>query len=432
MNTAIITSINPYANLAYQKQCFDKWVALGYLIKTYNHKVEKDILLKNGFNEHEIVELVEGETALNLFGKPIPRILPLLNRAQQLPVDYVMLVNSDIYPAMKKNISEYLASLAPHIALTRQECLGILDINRENNFPYRGGLDIFFFTAKYLNTFVEQLLQKTLSERMTFGVPGWDFFLAHELRQHSGIIMDGAVFFHKSHATTYANSEEMQFYVEEMFKSGLYQSNQFLELTAEFAEYINQSCIKNSSFSTVLRKIYLLYSNQEPAEIKHQKMLKITKVEKKLTQLFVSNGLQIENKAKIRNFIDSQMENLNWDNLLIYQQIFFKNQSFFDGFLLLDIIQLIIKNKKNKKKLSTSYPPNSLHKKALKQIIDNKLTSEQRLEYIMRLFATELCLESIYNPSLFRYIILSTKTSYSLGLCSVIHNLCQKRLPHYV
>ena len=77
MKSLVITSVNPYAKIESQIKCFNAWKALGYDIISFNSESERNILLANGFEAAELCLIELSETAVGLFGKPIPRILPV-------------------------------------------------------------------------------------------------------------------------------------------------------------------------------------------------------------------------------------------------------------------------------------------------------------------------------------------------------------------
>jgi hypothetical protein len=429
MTTLVITSVNPYAKLVYQKSCFFKWKELGHSIKTFNCEEEKEILLKNGFNSSDIVKLSQGETSKELFGKSVPRILPVLKRASDYKSDYVILVNSDIYPALKKSISFFLSSLASNIALTRNECIDICEIKYTNSLPYRGGVDIFFFTIDSLRQIEKNLSLKPSTERMTFGMPGWDFFLAHEMICYfGGIIMDSEVFFHKTHSTSYKDSKEMKLYAIEMLKSGLYRSMESGALTTEFAEKIKTYCIKNTKYSKLLKLLYFAPPNKNNITSK-QRMSETLIVESNFNKLLNDYNIRINyNQQKIKSIIYSQLNNLSWKEALLCYNNFLSKTPFLNGYLILVLLQLTIKEHIGNYQLSTTYPKNNLHNKAVQQITVNNLTEQEKLMYILNLFSSELIDDSIFNNNLFKYIIYSTDSPYSLELCSAIYSICHKRL----
>ena len=68
-----------------------------------------------------------------------------------------------------------------------------------------------------------KLLEKDeIAERMAFGVPGWDYYLAATLsrREVGGAIMDGPFFWHQSHKTTYGNVDQFASYLPEAHRDG--------------------------------------------------------------------------------------------------------------------------------------------------------------------------------------------------------------------
>ncbi len=427
MKTLVITSINPNKKLVYQIICFNKWKELGYVVKTFNCEEERTFLLKHGIDAADVIELAEGETATGLFGKAIPRILPVLNRAITYNTESIILVNSDIYPGHRKPISTYLATFAETIALTRNECIEIADIRYTDSYHYRGGLDIFFFTSSGLRKVFQSMTRQSVAERMTFGIPGWDLFLGHMIVfEHNGLIMDGEVFFHQSHSTTYNQINEFGYYAKQMYKSGVYHNSGLTEIAAEFAAKIHNLCMKNSQYSRLLKMIS--YSRPVlPNRCEHdfQSVFQIEDDFYRILEEFEIDVTYYDNQ--IRYFIRNQLDGINWSVAELYRNRIFGHMPAINGYLLLLLLQLKIKEHANLLNLTDEYPANSLHGTALRQI-RNKTTGKERLDCILRLFSSELLDHSIFNSNLFKFISLSADTPNSLNLCFAIFTLCKKGL----
>jgi len=431
MKTLVITSINPKAQLDYQKACFNKWKKLGYIVKTLNCKKEKESLLKCGFDANDVVELAIEETAFQLYGKAVPRILPVMNRAVAHGAGATIFVNSDIYPAQQKNSSNYLASIADTIALTRSECIELRDNRYTDSTPYRGGLDIFFFTKKGLQNVFKSISTIPIAEHMAFGVPGWDFFLAHELfYMHKGKIMDGEIFLHKTHKTTYNMINTFELFAEQMHKSGYYQSAQTTELASEFATIISCQCIMNKTSSRLLKRMY--YSKPDKLDSPPPKYASIINIESKFKKILANYNIDNSyDVTRIRNIIRAQLDGASWIEAESYRDNYFNRLPFTNGYLFLVLLQLIIKSYCGNHQLTYKYPKNSLHGIAVQEIMANT-SGKEELRYIIKLFANELIDHSIFNLNLFKYIALSATNSISLGLCSAIYSQCRKELTENV
>ncbi|MDH5573046.1 MAG: hypothetical protein OEY89_14895 [Gammaproteobacteria bacterium] len=427
MKSLVVTSINPREKLDYQKSCFYKWQDLGYVVKTFNCGEERRSLLEQGFGAEDVIELSEDETAAELFGRPVPRILPVLNRADKCKFESIILVNSDIFPAHNKPITNYLSSLAETIALTRNECIEVDAIRYADSYAYRGGLDIFFFTANGLKMVLGNIVGQPVADRMSFGVPGWDFYLGHQVAYvHKGFIMDGEVLFHKVHKTTYSDINEFSFYAREMYASGMYKSESAIELANEFSAYIRSQCVENSRFSRFLKAMF--YVKPEGGIENEQELQSILLIKREFQRVLEKFKININyDDGLIRVFIRSQLERVHWSSAELHKENKFNQSSPITAYLSLLMLQLIIKEHTGKLNIMHEYPEGNVHGVALKQILNNT-TGEKRLYYIIRLFSSELVNYSIFNDNLFKFISLNAETTESLNLCSAIFSLCNKGL----
>jgi hypothetical protein len=398
------------------------WKKLGYTIKKFNSSYEKSILLNEGFNEDDIVEIHSNETAKGLFDKGIPRILPLLNRAMNLDYHAYVLTNADIFPTHRKPLSTFLTSLSHSIALTRNECVYLANNKYTDSSPYRGGLDTFFFTREGLTNIFQKLLEEEVSERMTFGIPGWDYYLGNLILESGGLIMDGEVVLHQSHQTTYGKIDEFQFYADIMIKSGQFMQTEINAIASEFASKIEHECENNRKYSTLLKRMFYSAPVVENTEIYSADVTIVIKEIEKITQL---HELDFSVTKALRGFIKSQLEGISW----VASEAFRKNEMrgipiIQSSFLLLSI-QLIIKKITNQLNISYQYPAGNMHGIALKQIIDNTQGTE-RMHYLIGLFSSELAEHNIFNKQLYKYFVLSGNSQRKLSSCALISTICNK------
>jgi hypothetical protein len=420
MKDLVITSVNPYAKIEGQTRCFNAWKALGYDIISFNSENERTILLKHGFEVEDLCLIELSETAVGLFGKQIPRILPVLHRACGLPYDNYILINSDIFPAHRKPISSFLASLNDCIALTRNECIYLQSNKYTDNSPYRGGLDIFFFTRLGLVNIFNKLINEDVAERMTFGIPGWDYFLGHFIIQSGGLVMDSHILLHEVHKTTYSAIDEFQFYADVMIKSGRYITIDGNEVAAEFASNISLQCEANERYSTLLKRLFYRAPVLNKSELYDDDVAAVLKEVEN-----VALNLNIKVTASLRGFVKSQLNSISWVAAEAYRRNEMQGMPIIQASFILLLIQLIVKKRLNKLHVSTVYPMDNMHGAALRQIIQNTHGME-RMHYLLGLFCSELAEHNIFNKYLYKYVVLSADSQRKLSSCASILTICNK------
>lgn len=423
----MVTTINPYSNMDYQLACFRGWRERGYRVVSFNNKYEKELLLQHNLDSDDLVEIQEEETALDLFGKAVPRILPLLARSAGFGAENIILVNSDIYPGHSQDISEYLGSISNAIAMTRSDFIAQPKVGYSGDTHYRGGLDIFFFTANGLKALLDDLIEIPVAARMTFGVPGWDFFLGHQLiHVHSGVIMDGAVMFHRHHKTSYSDVQEFDSYSRYLFDSGIYRNSSGIDLVSEFSSTIQEQCIRNAGLSRKLsdqfyKALKLDYENSVQSE-------GISSIYKRYLLLRKKFSIRLKNaRERLAPFIDNQSQGEYWEGAVFFKNTQLSDMSHVEGYLLVLLIAMLVKDSRSDPNLTTVYPVGNLHGEVLNRIIEAPGTEGIEAE-VLKLFASELVDYSIFNMDLFKYIALSSRTRRSLALCNGVLLLCQKGL----
>lgn len=221
----VATTINPFGDVAHQARCFAAWRALGFAPLTFNTEKEASSLVATGlFAASDVLVLAEEDTGKALHGKAIPRVLPALERlVEDAPERPVILANADIYPALRDDtIMRLWLAEAPALALTREDCALIEAHSILDSQPYRNGLDVFVFRPGVLAEVVGALARYPVSQRMCFGIPGWDFLLGAIVRSPAigGQIMDSAVLLHEIHRQTYDDVAEFAHYVPAMAALG--------------------------------------------------------------------------------------------------------------------------------------------------------------------------------------------------------------------
>jgi hypothetical protein len=422
MKCLVITSVNPYAKIESQRVCFNAWKALGYDIVSFNSESERNILLDHGFEAENLCLIELSETAAGFLGKQIPRILPLLNRACGLSYDSYILTNSDIFPAHRKPISSFLVSLNNCIALTRNECVYLPNNKYTDKSPYRGGLDTFCFSRQGLTNIFNKLKSESVSERMTFGIPGWDYFLGHMIIQSGGLIMDGEVLLHESHQTSYGKIDEFQFYADVMVKSGKYKAEGVNEIAAEFAGNILFHCEVNERYSTLLKRL----NYRAPVFNKCKKYDDdLAAVLKEVVNVALNLNIDIKITASLKGFVKSQSKAISWAAAEAYRKNEMQGVPIIQASFILLLIQLIIKKLSNKFHVSYVYQSGNMHGVALRQIIQNTHGME-RMHYLLGLFCSELAEHNIFNKELYKYFVLSADSQRKLSSCASILTICSK------
>ncbi|WP_406827624.1 hypothetical protein [Microbulbifer sp. ARAS458-1] len=422
MSSLVVTSINPHAKIERQRLCFDRWKLLGYEILTFNSEGEASLLLDSGFAQENVVIIDEEETASPLFDKRIPRIMPVLRRAIDLNFSNYFLVNSDIYASHRKPVSSLLSSFGESVALTRNECVNLAYHKYSDSSPYRGGLDVFYFTKSGLRETFDKLSSSPVSERMTFGVPGWDYFLGHTILMRGGLIMDGEVFLHQSHQTSYGAIDEFKYYSEQMLSSGLYREKEVASLAGEFAQKITTECERNFISSRLLKRMYYQGSLVTDLNVADDRL---TSVIHSLTEILGSHGVSFSPTDAFRGFLCGQLQGVNWAAASAFRENEMRTLPVIQGGFILLLSLVLINRELGRLRISTRYPDGSLHGVELQQIMTNTAGTD-RLRHLLDLFASELIEHSIFNKELFKYFVLSSLSARTFNTCSALLSTVRK------
>ena len=433
MTTLVITSLNPFARVEYQLRCFNEWAAIGYDIQTFNSSEEYEILIDNGLPANQLKKIPPEDTAELMFDKPIPRILPLLESALLTECDCFILTNSDIYPTQRKVISDFLAKSFDSVAFTRTECSD-LSISRFNpQYYYRGGLDLFWFTKAGLQRLVEKLRKSRFADRMTFGIPGWDFYLGHLLcTQMDAPITDGSVFLHQSHNVSYANIDEFGYFASEMIQTGLYSAQDPASLAIEFATFIKQKCQDSRRLSKLLKLAFyrqpILHSksvkNEDERPGENQEILE------HLSDYLVSANVTCAySDLELEIFTAKQCKDRDWNNAIRLMRNHENRYSIRMRRIQLLLLSLLCAGYQKAKTLTLSYPIGSMHTPALKQIMADKYGKKQEFS-IFNLFAGDLVNYNIVNLNLLKHLFTAADDSDEKALLAIIISICKKGLAH--
>ena len=432
MSTLVLTSVNPSANIHYQKTCLNEWERLGYQVRSFNHDSESRLLISAGFTSSQIREISPEKTSIKLFDRPIPRILPLLEEAVRTDHNYFVLTNSDIFPAHRSVVSSFLERSYQAVACTRTEVYDLALSRQFNQVFYRGGLDIFWFSRSGLLKILPVLQQSNAASRMTFGIPGWDFYLGHVVRTHLGApIMDGTIFLHKAHVTTYDSIDEFGHYTEEMFNSGAYASRGTTQLAYEFSMLIRQQCIDHQSESRLLNLAY--YSQPELGNHEKSPGPETKSIQRALIKfirlLAIAQCTSAFQATELNVILSSQKDSADWESVSKLVNYRNRRQSYFCcGFQAL-LISLLCLTHSKRKKIRTNYPAGNKHIAALRMVVSDKC-EQSREKAIFHLFATELLAHGILNLNILKYLYTACNSVDEKALLSLIISICKHELNH--
>lgn len=403
--TLVLTSINPYKRVDFQKRCFEKWKQLGLTVKSFNIEEERNLLINHGFDLDDLQKITTNETSSGLFGKPIPRILPILNYAVHQNFDSFVLVNSDIYPAVDKSPMDLLLSLSGQLALTRNDVTYVENYSLSRDFSYRGGLDIFIFSLSKIKDLFTLLLKNPVSERMTFGIPGWDYYLVERMF-NSGklLILDSHVFIHEFHTPTYCEIDEFKHY-SRLIASGLgwEHAGDVNEDALKVVSFINENCDRNTDVTRLLSLTYgkNIKCFEYASEGEKEYVLAVYIHLLNQPWLILSD---VEYGILIKSFILRVSHGVQWSSVIDFFSKHLPISSCIPLRLMFLYITLTILKMNGSLVLSTLYPKGNMHAKAVEQILTNTKSNNRDL-YIFDLFATELVDYKIFNENLFDYIL---------------------------
>lgn len=397
----IVTSVNPSTRLKHQMACYKKWKRLGYNYLTFNCLEEASKLIEEGLDEEDIFIINDEFTAKKIHGFNAPKIKPIIDiLIHKIKPDYLILTNSDIFPNVDKPMS-LLPNVLTCACFTRREVFAIELCNNSSFKHYRGGLDIFAFNDHSLLTLWMLIKDDDLAERMTFGVPGWDFYVGALVLSDKlqGKILDGTVFSHVSHLTTYSHVKEFDHYVSKMREMGLLGSYSCEDAAFEFAKRIEVECELNNKISTFLHLLYtdnLRVSDQD---------FNLSNVEFDIKDLLKADIFHNSSDCSIlvRQAIEEEI------NLVAFKSYFCLSPSIeiqFCQYLSCLYFLLFIKNKMGHYKLTSKYPPNNNHKAAIVNVL--KLTNSFEIRYyLIDILCSELICSGIINKNLLRAVAQS-------------------------
>ncbi|KAF0162029.1 MAG: hypothetical protein FD157_4042 [Rhodocyclaceae bacterium] len=413
----VVTSINPGGKIAYQITCYRKWKSLGYQVVTFNTEEEATKLRYFGVDVLDIRIINENSSARNIHGINSPRIKPIFDAlVRDLSLGSLIITNSDIFPRVSKKI-ELLQSIASCAGFTRREIVGLDLVDPATIKQYRGGIDLFHFGQSALRKLSVLLERDDLADRMAFGVPGWDFYLGGLILSDAmqGIVLDGSMFCHLSHKTTYRHVGEFSHYVEKLRTMGFVNSRSHEQAAAEFVSRIELECKRNHKLSVTLNSIY------------DETFRRSTIVEEPLACQINTGPLLEANIFYKSTDAPKLIQNVLAEgvDLVRFKTYFCKSPSIevqFGQYLACLYFLLYIAIQTKAIKLTSKYPLGNAHKAA----IANATRLGNRLEaryYLLDILSSEIIEYGIFNKNLFKGIALSCINSSERLLFTRIANL---------
>lgn len=418
--------MNPFSRQAYQRRCFEAWRGLGFEVRTINNAAEAETLIKAGLDAQDIIVAQSGETGEMIFGKGLPRIRALLHRLEySYPDRPVVLVNSDIFPAARGGgFVQAFLNQAPAVALCREEVPTVETVEFTRRNPYRGGLDIFMFSADSLRRVNEILGRFEVSERMCFAVPGWDYMLGAVVRsaEVGGTFMDGGMLLHEKHQQAYGDVAEFQHYVPALQTLGEVNAGDFAAAAEEFAARIHDSCIQQAAAAETIGATY--YLRPRPRADLSLPALRISRQLCDMAPWVRWNY----NPHLIACLAETRLA-APVPDISSSEHFFVRSASVEQGFgeLLLTLLFELLCQPGLVDRIGTDYPKGNRHAEVMRLIETNLgyAPTAARFEYA-RLFGRELAMDRVFNPRLFQYLALACQNDYERNLLAGIGRLLRR------
>lgn len=432
----LVTSINPHRRLSFQIQCFNRWKALGFDVRSVNVREEAELLLAKGMASEDINVITIEDSGAALFGKAVPRIMPLLEWLLKEPdFDSFMISNSDIFPATRSSsIISFWERCNTSVALTREECHATAAYAFTDQSPYRGGLDVFFMTKAAMARVVEELSRLQASARMAFGIPGWDYLLGACMLSPKvrGSILDSATLLHVSHRASYGNMDEFSHYVADMSRLGAVSSRCASEAADEFARRIKTECERNHAVSWMAKLIYYSPAYRRPglggeessADADHWRWIlqKLIKIAPQFASQYRAEAL----RSLAYRFFSEKKAHLamGLSFMLTSHSILFR----FTQALFAISFALRCKSGGAAIDVTESYPTGNQHDAALRNILKAYPEADpNRRLALATLFGTELVDYGIFNPRLYNYLALCCENGTERALLADIECLIRRK-----
>lgn len=397
----VITTINPRGGLEHQSQCLKAWKDLGLRVVSFNSKKESATVSDLYGNIAEVIELDDESTALALHGTPAPRIKAVLHLAvNQCRPEFVFLTNSDIYPSFRK-APLAIFSEHPAYAFTRKEVISI-ESGQKCQKMYRGGLDVFAFTAAALRKICEYMEEEPSAGQMAFGVPGWDYFMGATVTRSEvgGIIVDGTGFWHMSHKTTYSQIDQFTVFIPYLAKLGFVRSQTCGPAAAEFAAHIDRQCKINGACASTIELIYGNFGSTEPPIPCPADLDQVLEI--------ISNDRMLGPYAECVGEVDRYLSNpqMNIDGLQTYLLKGESSAPRFREYLNMIYLTLLVRRSRVRKPIRTKYPAGNAHMAVKRHILSHSSFYLRRYR-LAELFFNEYLLHDVLNRSDLKALAIS-------------------------
>lgn len=412
----VLTSINPFGRGELQLRCFRKWLDLGFDAYTCNHGVEMEALTGLGIPADRIIQLGDHETGMDLFKKPVPKIRAVLARAEAMFDKDLLLVNSDLFPAAPDTgFLDIWRQTGDTLALTRAEVMSLDHAVDRVCRPYRGGLDAFLLPRPQLEKLLRDLELFPVSNRMCFGIVGWDYFVGAMLeRRLKGTFTDSRVLLHEMHQPTYSNVDEFTHYLTSVHALGVGVGKNYVDTVAEYAAEIDRICGDNDRKLPPEDLQPDLPSGEDRMDAAQQALLE--ELQAKAPALVHTLGRSYV-AALIMGVAARPLASFG-DLVGQVQDSEYKRQF---AQLLLFMILIVRLRPGRYEDATQEYPKGNMHAAALRMIRDNTVNNPdlRRLE-VAKLFCTEAVDYKIFNPRLFNALALYCENDSERALISEI------------
>lgn len=415
----VLTSINPFGRTEVQLSCFKRWCELGYEVFSCNSVSEIDLVVALGVDPSQVIRLSEAETGLALHGKAVPKIISVLEKAASLFDRDVLLVNSDLFPDTEDSgFAEAWQASGVAMALVREDQLS-RSVNVSGlSKPYTNGLDAFLLPRDRLASLLKKLKLFEVSERMCFGMVGWDFLMGALILRNGGSIRESGVLVHEYHKPTYSEISEFEHYNNAMHILGISEGTDFLETAANFAQIIENNCAASrgtfqvtraksktaiDGLSTGAQQAYLLIKSSIPTLVLSlgcDNVIGLAKIVDNRRDLSLSEIFSNLNQAEVKLGFSLR--------LLVF---IFRIKS--------DVGTVL--------RFSPQYPDGSKHAEALRHLrkIHSKDLDLLR-NSVAELFLLELYEYRIFNYRIFNFLALTCENDSERALLRMIGDLAQE------
>ena len=400
----VATTVNPFGDIENQTACFQSWKRAGYSVKTFNASKEADLLLKNGFNNQDIVLLNENDTTYAKNSKYLPKVRPIIEQLAESNQD-VIITNSDIFALHAIPLTGVLKSLAPSFAITRREVLSLSTVNPRDNEFYRGGLDLFFLSAESLQQLKREFQNCEAADSMAFGVPGWDYLMGALIEQRlNGQICDGPIVAHQYHKNTYSGLDSFDIYARDIAKLLSLENADPYWVANEYAHRIDELCKANVQVRSSLQSFYHPNGSSKLEDASGVSAISLRDVSNVLNNADVRKLKQVIHKVQTEN--DWGLANQFIPGCFVRTPPLTSKLFTLWNFLLLP--------EQQNQRYSDQYPEGNLHGVAIQNCM--KLPENQRDSAIFDVFAAELVNYNIFNTRLFDYLVWSCTNNTQIDI----------------